>query len=93
MTHPGTLAALLFTCVAASVDVTVASQQAPATFRAGVDLVVVDVVVIDKDGNPVTDLTAVDFGVTQVADGNWGVHAVLAKETLAGDAAKPDPRS
>jgi acetamidase/formamidase len=22
---------------------------------------------------------AVDFGVTQVVDGNWGVHAVLSK--------------
>jgi len=25
---------------------------------------------------------AVDFGITQVADGNWGVHAVMAKQTL-----------
>ena len=23
---------------------------------------------------------AVDFGVTQVADGNWGVHAVIRKD-------------
>ena len=22
---------------------------------------------------------AVDFGVTQVVDGNWGVHAILSK--------------
>lgn len=33
-------------------------------FRAGVDLVVVDVVVLDKDGQPVTNLTAADFEVS-----------------------------
>lgn len=27
---------------------------------------------------------AVDFGITQVVDGNWGVHAVLRKEIFAG---------
>jgi acetamidase/formamidase len=26
---------------------------------------------------------AVDFGVTQVVDGNWGVHAVLSKRLFA----------
>lgn len=30
---------------------------------------------------------AVDFGITQVVDGNWGVHATLAKRVLAG---RPD---
>jgi len=29
---------------------------------------------------------AVDFGVTQVVDGNWGVHAVLNKAIFAGEA-------
>jgi VWFA-related protein len=38
--------------------------QAQPTFRAGVDLVVVDVVVVTKNGVPVTDLTATDFTVT-----------------------------
>ena len=28
---------------------------------------------------------AVDFGVTQVVDGNWGVHATLKKSIFAGD--------
>ncbi|GAB4147613.1 MAG: hypothetical protein Fur0046_25890 [Cyanobacteria bacterium J069] len=28
---------------------------------------------------------AADFGVTQVVDGNWGVHGVIAKEVLAED--------
>ncbi|MGN8545851.1 hypothetical protein ACQPTN_13525 [Bradyrhizobium sp. 13971] len=26
----------------------------------------------------------VDFGVTQVADGNWGVHAIVRKSMLLG---------
>jgi len=30
---------------------------------------------------------AVDFGVTQVVDGNWGVHAILKKSLFIGDAA------
>ncbi len=28
---------------------------------------------------------AVDFGVTQVVDGNWGVHAVIRKSLFAAD--------
>jgi acetamidase/formamidase len=27
---------------------------------------------------------AVDFGVTQVVDGNWGVHAIIRKSLFAG---------
>jgi acetamidase/formamidase len=27
---------------------------------------------------------AVDFGVTQVVDGNWGIHAILKKALFAG---------
>ena len=38
-------------------------QQAPI-FRAGVDLIEVDVTVIDRDSNPITDLQALDFSVT-----------------------------
>jgi acetamidase/formamidase len=30
---------------------------------------------------------AVDFGVTQVVDGNWGVHAIVKKSLFAGGAA------
>jgi acetamidase/formamidase len=26
----------------------------------------------------------VDFGVTQVVDGNWGIHAILKKNLFAG---------
>ncbi len=28
---------------------------------------------------------AVDFGITQVVDGNWGVHATINKAVFAGD--------
>lgn len=28
---------------------------------------------------------AVDFGVTQVVDANWGVHAILKKSLFVGD--------
>ena len=35
---------------------------------------------------------AVDFGVTQVVDGNWGVHAILSKRLLPGASpSRPDP--
>jgi len=29
---------------------------------------------------------AVDYGITQVVDGNWGVHAVIKKSLFAGEA-------
>jgi acetamidase/formamidase len=28
---------------------------------------------------------AVDFGVTQVVDGNWGIHAIIKKQLFAGE--------
>lgn len=40
-----------------------APQQAPPTFRSGVTLVTVDVVVLDHDGKPVPGLTADDFQI------------------------------
>lgn len=36
-------------------------QQQPPTFRSNVELVQVDVVVVDKDGNPIRGLTRADF--------------------------------
>ena len=29
---------------------------------------------------------AVDYGITQVVDGNWGVHAIVKKNLFAGEA-------
>ena len=40
-------------------------QQRPPVFRAGVSAVRVDVIVTDRDGNPVDDLTAADFEVQE----------------------------
>jgi VWFA-related protein len=40
-----------------------AQQQAPPTFKSRVDLVQVDVVVVDKDGNQVRGLKAADFAL------------------------------
>ena len=43
------------------------TQQPPATFRSGIDVVKVDVSVLDKDRRPIHGLTAADF--TVVVDG------------------------
>jgi VWFA-related protein len=40
-------------------------QQPQTTFRTGVDAVTVDAIVTDKQGNPVTDLTAADFEIKE----------------------------
>ena len=40
-----------------------AQQTRPPTFRTGIDLVQIDVVVVDKDGRPVERLTAADFTI------------------------------
>src|SRR5687768_4077349 len=38
-------------------------QKPQAVFRSGVDRVAVDVIVVDKDGRPVSDLTPADFSL------------------------------
>ena len=43
-------------------------QEAPPTFRGGVDAVSVDVIVTDRNGQPVRDLTAADFEVREEGD-------------------------
>lgn len=41
------------------------AQQPRPTFRTSIDAVTVDVIVTDKQGNPVTDLTAADFEIKE----------------------------
>jgi VWFA-related protein len=45
-----------------------AQEQTPPVFRGGIDAVSVDVIVTDKQGRPVTDLTAADFEVREAGD-------------------------
>jgi VWFA-related protein len=42
-----------------------AAQQPPPVFRAGINYVRVDVIISDKNGNPVADLQASDFDVSE----------------------------
>ena len=44
---------------------TAAPQQPQTTFRTGIDAVTIDAIVTDKQGNPVTDLTAADFEIKE----------------------------
>ena len=67
--------ALVALCLWSAVSVAAFQQASPAqlpsgpapVFRAGVDLVQVDVVVTDKQHQPISDLTAADFALS--ADG------------------------
>ena len=70
----------------------ISGAQAPPTpdpprFRVGVDVVRIDAVVTDKDGNLVTDLTAADFELRQDDE----VQAITAAQFVAVDAQPPDP--
>ena len=69
----------------------------PPTFRSGVDVVQVDVIVTDKDGNPVTDLTADDFQILEegklqtVATMSLVDIPIAARTRVAPPVAAPDP--
>ena len=59
-----------------------ALAQVQSTFRAGVDLVQLDVVVLDRNRKPVTGLTAADFTITE--DGKPVAIDAFAPITLPG---------
>ena len=56
---------LLITAALVSTQDPPAPQAAQPTFRAGVNLVRVDVIVTDKDGTPVTDLKQEEFEIVE----------------------------
>jgi VWFA-related protein len=58
------LAALLLAAVAAQ-QPSRPAPQSPPQFRAGVDLIQIDVSVLDRDRHPVTGLTAADFTILE----------------------------
>jgi VWFA-related protein len=62
------------------------AQQNPPQFRAGVTLVPIEVRAIDKDGNPVTDLTAADFVIREAGRLQEVAHfRAVSLEALAPD--------
>ena len=71
---PGTRLAGLFVVVMSAALAAQTPQQRP-TFRAGVDLIEVDVTVVDGDSYPITDLEASDFSVTVDGDSRRVVQA------------------
>jgi hypothetical protein len=60
------LSALLFTCFSAAAHTT--TRNSSQNLRIDSNLVVLDVVITDKDGNPVRNLPATDF--TLLEDGS-----------------------
>ncbi len=61
--------------IAASAVLSAQTLQQRPTFRAGVDLIEVDVTVVDGDSYPITDLEASDFSVTVDGDSRRVVQA------------------
>jgi VWFA-related protein len=67
-------------------------EQRP-TFRAGVDVIEIDVNVIDGDGRPITDLVASDFTVDIDGEPRRVVQAPFVSLGPADPDARPDPES
>jgi VWFA-related protein len=65
-----------------------AAPQAPPTFPGGVELVRIDVVVLDRDGQPVTGLTAADFEIT---DGGRAREILSFEPIVVRSPPKPAP--
>jgi VWFA-related protein len=63
--------------------------QAPPTFRSGIDSVVVDVAVTDKQGRPVVDLTADDFEIRE----SGKPQAIQTFKYVKTDDGADDPRA
>lgn len=87
------LAVLALTVVSAAPGAQTPTQPAPAqqtpTFRTRVDAVTVDVIATDKNGKPITDLTAADFEVKE----NGKIQTVdsFKRILLEDDRFDPDP--
>ena len=56
---------VLFSLLLSALSLAGSAQQAqpPQTFRSGVDLILIEATVLDKDGKPISDLQAKDFSI------------------------------
>ena len=57
-----------------------------STIRLRVEIVPVSPLLTEDEAISLISV-AVDFGVTQVVDGNWGIHAIIKKSLFAGTVA------
>jgi len=90
MTMRGVSVALVLGWALTSCPSSVHTQASQQTFRAGVDLTTVDVLVVrDRDGQPITDLTADDFVVT--VDGKRRVLTSVDRLTYGAEATAAPP--
>src|SRR5262245_47115330 len=84
-----TLAAIVV-CAILTMPSPSAQEQAPkTTFKSAVDLVPVDVNIVDRDGRPVSDLSAADFQLT--VDGKPRTIATAQYISAARTSVAPDP--
>lgn len=65
------------------------AQQAPPTFRAATEAVVIDASVLDRNRHPVRGLTAVDFTILE--DGQPQAIRTFQEVDLGGDGSVPEP--